>query len=455
VVAVLQQLKKEKKFLIFLFLFSLGIRFLVFGLFLSKNKNYWSSDSFVYHDVAVQITEGKGIYNHDGSPTFYRVPGYSFFLATCYKILGEDIKMALWVQAFFASFIPILIFLISLIFFPANLLLAKISSIYSAFHLGFIVFSGMAMAETFFSFFFFLFLILFFSCFNSCRYKLFLAGFFLGLASLVRPVGHYLIFLSLLILIFSSVGFLNKIKNSLLLFAGWLLVVFGWLLRNYLLTGFIFFHTLPGVHFLKHSAGRVAMYVYNCSYMGALTALHEEVEVLTKEKEKDLNRKINEIEFCHITEKVAFKYLVDNPFLTIKHAFINMFKTCFSLYSAELLYIDSGGKLPDYNKNRGWLDILKRFLVPQVTSNFLALIIYLEIIFFLFILIGFGGFVLKALFIKDYFYLLCKILPFIFLFVFISLSCGFARLRLPIEPFLIILSFKFWLEVLRRKRVVL
>ena len=85
---------------------------------------------------------------------------------------------------------PFPIIFISLIFFPTNLLLAKICSIYSAVHLGFIVFSGMAMAESFFSFFFFLFLIYFFSCFNLCSYKLFFAGI-----SILQEAGKYLILL--------------------------------------------------------------------------------------------------------------------------------------------------------------------------------------------------------------------------------------------------------------------
>ncbi|MHA1696135.1 MAG: hypothetical protein ACTSUG_12770, partial [Candidatus Helarchaeota archaeon] len=252
-----------------LFLFSFLIRSAFFYFYLGQNNNFFTYDTQAYHNVANQICNGNGISNLNGKPSFYRVPGYSLFLAGCYKLFGGDIKKALWIQIFFASFIPLLIFFLSLVLFPKNMLLAKITSVFvSFFHLGFILFSGFAMTETFFVFFWLLFLILFMNrIFNIIKLKnLFFAGIFSGFASLFRPIGHYLIFISILIVLFSYGGYVKKIKKSLILFLGWFVIVFGWLLRNYLLTGFIFFHTLPGIHFLKHSASRIAMHIHGCSY---------------------------------------------------------------------------------------------------------------------------------------------------------------------------------------------
>ena len=452
---------QNKKFLFFLFFLSLFVRSLIFYCFLSKDKNYWNYDTVAYNRIAMQIVSGNGITNIDGSPHFYRVPGYSLFLAGCYKLFGDDIKNALWVQVFLASFIPLLIFFLCLVLFPSSLFLAKLCSIYSVFHLGFVLFSGLAMTETFFVLFFLIFLILFISSFDLffCKKlkhkyynsRLFFSGLFLGIASMLRPVGHYVLFLSLLFLLFSSFKFWQRIKKSFLFFSGWFLIVCWLLIRNFLFTGHIFFHTLPGVHFLKHSAARVVMGTENSSYDGALKSLNDKVVEFEREKEKVLGRKLHEIEFCILAEKVSFDCMKKNIFATFKHAFGNMFKTCFSLYSAELMYIDSAGKLPAYDKNRSWLDILKRFVFPQVSNKFLVGVIYLEILLFLFLLIGFVCFIFKNLFIRDGLCLLFKVFPFIGLFVFLSLSCGFARLRLPVESFLIILSLRFWLDFLKTK----
>jgi hypothetical protein len=440
---------KHKRFLFFLFLCSLLVRVLFFGFFLSKGKNYYSSDTKKYNDVAVQIVNGNGITNTNGSPHFYRLPGYSFFLAVCYKIFGIDIKKALWVQVFIAACIPLLIFFLSLVLFKHNILLAKLALLYSSIHVGFLVFSGMALTETLFIFFLLLFFISFF--YAKCLWHLFLAGVCLGIASLIRPVGLGVIIVSILVLLFSYVSFFDFLRKSSVLFGGWFLVVFGWLLRNWLLTGFIFFHTLPGIHFLKHSAARVFMQLHNCSHDRALVNLSQELDVLVDKKKQTLGRDLHEIEYCLLAEHVAFTYLFENISLLPKHFFVNMFKTCFSLYAAELLCIDSGGCLPGYNKKRSWVDIIKRFLFPQLVNKWLIVFIYLEIFFFFFLLLGFFLFLVNALLTRAYVMLLCKIIPFICLFVVITLSCGFARLRLPIECFLIILSLQFWTKFLSKK----
>jgi 4-amino-4-deoxy-L-arabinose transferase-like glycosyltransferase len=441
-----------KIFLIFLFCFSFLIRALVFGFFLSKNRNYWNYDTKDYHSVATQIVDGNGVTNLNGTPFFYRVPGYSFFLAACYKLFGVDLKTSLWVQIFFASFIPLLVFWLSLVLFSGNILLAKICGLYSAVHLGFVLFSGLAMTESFFLLFFLLYFILLIK--KQSLFQLFLSGTFLGIASLLRPVGQYFIVLSILFLLFSSFNFWQNLKKIFLLFIGWLVIVGGWLLRNYLLTGYIFFLTLSGPHFFKHSAVRLATEIYNCSYTKASEKLSGELNELIIDKKQELNRDLHEIEECILAEKLSINYLKKDPFIGFKHCLTNMFKTCFSLYSAEILYIDSGGSLPSYEKERSWWSIFKRFLLPKVTNKFLIPLIYLEIILFLFILIGFFGFIFNSFFRKENFYLLLKLFPFLGLFIFLSLACGFARLRLPIEPILIILSFKFWLTKLKREKRV-
>ena len=518
-------IKKNKWFLIGLFVFGFLVRAFVFNFYLAENNNYWQVDSSTYHKIATNMAQGNGS-SVDGSPSFYRLPGYSYFISFYYKYFQTNSniecfsrKNALWLQVVLASFIPLLIFLLGFILSFGNLLISRLSAIYGAVHLGLVLYSGFFMTESLFIFLFLIFAILFFEnlhlffcnkrirsrigvrddtrekkvigtrfCSGICdnygkKYssvipdsdpgsspyllKLFLAGLFLGLASLVRPVGHYLIFLSILIIFFSRTlnvssenSFKEKIKKSLALFIGWLVVALPWLLRNYLLLGQIFFHTLPGGHFLHFSAARNVAYEQNCSYDQAKDYLRKKVSKLVKNKKKNIGRNLNEIEVCNLRLKLAVKYFRKHPLLTLKHWLTDILRTTFSLYSAEILYLESGRKSIDYfsGKRTIW-DLFKRYLDPPTKNPWLKSLVYLEIFLFLFILLGvYSGFCLALVFLFKLGYrssacLYFKVLPFIFLFLVIGLAGGYSRMRLPAEPFLIILSFSFYVWVFNLKKL--
>jgi hypothetical protein len=504
--------RQKKWFLLFLFLAGFFIRALVFQCYLSKDNNYWQIDSETYERVAERIVEGKGITNVDGSPQFYRLPGYPLFLALYYKLFGVDTKNVLWMQIVLASFIPILIFFLSLTLFPGALLLAKIAGCFSVLHLGFVLYAGFFMTESLFIFLLLLFLILFFSTFqfgyknaedDNKKYELplfsflpvdeedsgpdffalhdawledyykkiktsfiqaqdnvyevlFFAGFVLGLASLVRPVGHYLFVVSCLLLLLSSDRWREKGAKIFILGWGWLIPVSFWLLRNYMLAGSLFFHTLPGVHFLYLSAARVAMHVHDVPYQEARDLLRKEVNELMEEREEEKGSMLNEIERCQIHEQLAVKYFKMQPWYALKYWLTDIMRTCLSLYSAELLYLDSGRKEINYfEKGRSIGSLFKRYLIPQTDNNFLKIIIYAEIILFLFILIGLI-FSLRTMMWQWFFMhnwlagdFLCKCLPFMCLFIVIALAGGYARMRLPIEPLMIIFAWRFWLSCIK------
>ncbi|MBD3273083.1 hypothetical protein GF385_01905, partial [Candidatus Dependentiae bacterium] len=153
--------KKNKKFLILIFCLSLVLNFLFFHFFLKQNKDYWRGDTPWYDEIAVQIANGNGIKTFDGIDSYYRVPGYSIFLAACYKIFNFDKISAILIQIILSAFIPILIFFLSICLFPSNLLLAKLSSFLFCFNFGNWLYSGVLMSESIFLLLFLIFLILF------------------------------------------------------------------------------------------------------------------------------------------------------------------------------------------------------------------------------------------------------------------------------------------------------
>jgi hypothetical protein len=534
---MVEVVKKHRWFLFGLFAFALLVRASVFMFYLSKNQNFWQVDSNTYHLIAEQISKGNGICTEPGNPDFYRLPGYPLFLSLFYKIdffrnqtNPTSPLNVLWLQIILAALIPILIFLLSYILFPQNILAAKAASLYSCIHLGFVLYSGFFMSETLFIFLFLIFAILFlasthlFFCKQRCcnclensnkfRYfslpdpiassepylllfedmfeneqkdviecncqdkeiikesrNLFGAGLALGLATLVRPVGHYLICLSILILIFSNETWRQKINKSITLLLGWIIPVIFWLARNFMLTGHIFFHTLPGGHFLYFSASRIAMQEYNCSFEQAKDILRKKIDDLVKQKEQRLQSKLSNpvklsaIEQCYIREDLANQYFKKYPKLALKLWATDILRTATSLYSAELLYLESGRKEFDYfNGKRTIGSMVSKYLWPQTDRTWLKWLIRAEILAFLLMLLGlFFGFV-RVIFHcittwrtktnqsdadKTELCTWLQCLAFAMLFIVIGLAGGYARMRLPAEPFLIILSMNFWMSFIK------
>ena len=52
------------------------------------------SDQKIYYDQAVRVAEGHGYVDDSGEPTAYWAPGYSFYLAGAFRILGESYRSA-------------------------------------------------------------------------------------------------------------------------------------------------------------------------------------------------------------------------------------------------------------------------------------------------------------------------------------------------------------------------
>lgn len=448
-----QLLRQNKKFLIFLFIFSFVLNLLFFKFFLKPNKDYIRGDSPFYIQVAQDFI-GKETLPID-VPVYIRVPGYSLFLSGCFWMFGDDIVNSLLLQIFLASFIPILIFFLSLTLFPTNILLAKISAFLMAINFGTILYSGFVMSEILFMLFFLMFLILFFSNFELffCKEKfrvvsykkIFFAGVFLGISSLIRPVGFFIIMAAVFLIFFSSLFLSQKIKLTILLFLGWFFIVFFWLLKNFLLTGEIFFNSMPGSHFVYYLGSDICSKAKGCDFVTARENLKEEWRFEILKKEMKVGRKLNEIQKCKIAENIVFKYCKKYPVQAVQMYFLNIFKTIFGFHSSVLICKYSSS-FPSYDTHTSiWLK-LKSYLAPKVKNKFFIFLIYYELIFLIMMYLGFLG---CCFYLFNNKMLLCeflKTLPLIFVFIFLTIGSGVARLRFPVEPFLIIFAAYFWIN---------
>ena len=186
----------------------------------------------------------------------------------------------------------------------------------------------------------------------------------------------------------------------------------------------------------------------NLSYLESKEKLSKELSDTIFEREKINNKKLNEIEKCVVAERLATKYIKKYKTGFLKYSIINILKTLLTPFSEEIFFIHEKKGIFFVASNRKFFEKIKKFLLPSHGKWFLPLI-YLEFFLFIIFFVGFVSFVFSSFFNKNLFCILSKVLPFIVFFVFISLAAGFARLRLPVEPLVIILSSKFWLKFFR------
>lgn len=440
---------EHKYFLIGIFFLSCLLRMLLFAGYTSHEDHAWLAfDSEQYELIARQIAAGDGISNQDGTPNFYRLPGYPLYLAGCYKIFNDHTHAALWLQVLLSSFIPLLIFFLSLTLLPSQLLIAQIASCVAAVHVGFMLYAGMLSTESLFLIFFLLFLICFYAGLQNASSRFFAcAGAFLGIASLIRPVGHYSIIIALAVLLMFYHK--NTLSKAIPLTASWLIVISPWLIRNYLLAGTLFFHTLPGLHFLQYSAAAIEQARIGCDYFQARDNVFAVWHGQVAKQEQLLKRPVTEYERFAVAQNVAFYYMTHYPKLFFKHACTQIARTCGTLYSTLFLYVPAG---TTYGNDMTVWSKIKLYLFPRAVHSLLIPLIYWEMISYLLMLLGCVMFLAQAVLDRSLRWVLVKTLPFMAMFIVITLAYGCARLRFAVEPCMIVLAAYAWTARVRSWR---
>jgi hypothetical protein len=99
---------------------------------------------------------------------------------------------------------------------------------------------------------------------------------------------------------------------------------------------------------------------------------------------------------------------------------------------------------PGYSTTISLWDKLKYYVLPDLEYTWLGWIVYAELLWMLIIFLGFAGSCVLAFFNKEIFWLLVKTLPISALLVVLTVGIGLARLRFPVEPFLIINAMSFY-----------
>ena len=225
----------------------------------------------------------------------------------------------------------------------------------------------------------------------------------------------------------------QKVIATLVFSFGWFIPAGSWLLRNFLLTGHLFFHTLPGPHFINHVAVRLVAAGENIPYKDAQQKVYASLRIKETAQQQIAVNPLQEIEITKLYEQEALATIKRYPLQFLRIAIINCLKTTFGLYSSELLWIDAKGVLPSYDRI-GLQSIVERYIFPKTNNRWIPLVIYFEILLLILSLIGT---LLAAIRYRKK--LLSSqavlIIGCLFFFIGISFACGYARLRMTVEIF--------------------
>lgn len=241
-------------------------------------------DSQSYVDSARALVElGRFAVSPD-SPNLaqtVRTPGYPAFIAAVYAIFGETNLPVLLAQIVLSVAAIGLVYLLGRILWSSTV--AVISAIVLALDSSSFLYSQMVLTETLFTF------VLVLTVWAAVRVVLVerpsrLSAVVVGLGlagqALIRPVGYYLILVFLLTLLVRIAAANHKRELSiavLLMLLPWVLLVGGWQLRNWLLTGSSEFSHIRGINLLYYRGADIVARRDGVSLETARTIIEEKL----------------------------------------------------------------------------------------------------------------------------------------------------------------------------------
>ncbi len=451
---------------------SFALRAVTFQFFVAPQVYYKQADSADYHNGAVCMTVWHGMWAN-GQPIFWRTPGYPAYLMPFYKYFGvtsgnfEDNapaqKASIWLQILVSSFIPLVIFalayLMTQLYFVAN-----IAMWIAVVHLGLVLASTFLLTEGISLIFFYAFLFLLYKLILQEPKKLLLtalgAAAMLSIYTWIRPMGECTgLWAAFLIFVAGKGSWKQTAKKSLLFAIPFFLTLTPWYVRNYQLTDEFFFNPTGGPYLNCFCAPKIVRHVRG----GKLEDICKELQMAAGlEVRKKRISQIGKNKFPSGLEckKVSMPLIMKYPHYFIYDWFVQNLKTTFDLYSYQLVSIAN---------NAYYYDPVEEFLSEKIAGCLWAqplpvlsrTIAWVEFFFMLalwFALLGgLWCFMLKPLWHKNStsFILSMQRLWFISALIIaapIAMTGGFgyARLRLPIEPLIIILALSFWYWFLRK-----
>ena len=256
----------------------------------------------------------------------------------------------------------------------------------------------------------------------------------------------------------------KKLAKTFLFLGCFWITLIPWYWRNYRLTHDWFFCPLSGIYLNVFSAPKILRRTLGIP----LKKAWEMTQLLAQKEIMACSAGIKKAGLCIsplINRRVALPIICASPFYFIVDWITEVIKTTFDLYSSQLV---------SFANNTFWFDPLEEFLTEKISAClwyqampwWMRFICWAECIYACLLWIGIVGgvwfYVTHLTNKKKRLQISPSSLPIIWLLCLIMIisvtgisgGFGYARLRLPIEPLLIILSLTFWYNqwLIYRKR---
>ena len=225
--------KNNKK--TFLLILSIAFILRIGYIFIFPQEKILVGDAVGYDTIAHNLANGSGFSMEPNIPTPIRAPGYPFFLSIIYLVFGHSYFIVRIFQAILSALTCVILYYTAKEIFDEKI--AKVSAWLLLFYPVLIVYTGLILSETLFTFLFIITVFLLVKGLSSEKNKYFiLSGLFLGLSTLTRPVTLLLPFLIFFLIIITNRNLLSK---WLLFFTVFCIVLLPWSIRNYQKFGII------------------------------------------------------------------------------------------------------------------------------------------------------------------------------------------------------------------------
>jgi 4-amino-4-deoxy-L-arabinose transferase-like glycosyltransferase len=447
------------------------MRALMFGLYIQHNERYRQADTFDYHACAISLAHKLGMVSiANGLPVFWRTPGYPLYLSWFYPaLMGTTLNLystahqwALWIQILLCSLLPLLLWWLAWII-TRQRAVAWLVSWVAVFHLGFILSSCFLLSDALALLPLLGSMILFFKIFLSEQTKntnmtwlmLAASSCLLALYTWIRPNGQFTFFLFAFLLLFGAWPWRTKIGQIILFAAIFAALIAPWYIRNYQLTKHWFYCPMSGPYLQTFSAPKIMRRLSGQPLEQCIDSLNRQAYQLWRQEQEQALRETPQRfvprEFSCM--QAAWPIISAHPFWFLCDGAREITKTTFDLYAHQLVSCTNGNHVADPVEE--FLSIkLKDCLFALPIPQWVRAMCWLEALFMIFLWLGIlGGFIffVLPLFLgsADQHHKRASWLWLISALLFCGVvgmtgGFGYARLRLPGEPLLIITSLSFW-----------